>query len=397
MLVTDISLCQFYREISKRAKNKNYVWIISLIARHADAKEMYEKLEQDWTSIDNLTNDKILFVFSTNLISNSNSFFHTPGRESYVGRMCPFAEMLNGEDIRDNYGDLWNLYDNFDKVDWKQKHSLAITEFAKEYGISEEQLPAIFVWNLQTSRYKIMPLKADENLYQIIRKVIIKLEKLGDEDGELGKNLVDQKEKIWDDVFDEYHGKMEHKKSNAIPAEHEKILKELLRACVRMQGNSAYYGSEENYRNDYIRDMLITGGIDARDQTRQGLSQNGKESGELDLLICENELPVTVIEALNLTCVNKRYIDKHIEKIFNYDPAGNRYNILLSYVTVVDFPAFLKRYMAHIEAQTYPYPLSEVEECAMEEISFTNSTLIKSTYYRSGHKCTLYHVCVLIP
>ena len=50
MLVTDISLCQFYREISKRAKNKNYVWIISLIARHADAKEMYEKLEQDWTS-----------------------------------------------------------------------------------------------------------------------------------------------------------------------------------------------------------------------------------------------------------------------------------------------------------------------------------------------------------
>ena len=77
MLVTDISLCQFYREISKRAKNKNYVWIISLIARHADAKEMYEKLEQDWTSIDNLTNDKILFVFSTNLISNSNSFFHT--------------------------------------------------------------------------------------------------------------------------------------------------------------------------------------------------------------------------------------------------------------------------------------------------------------------------------
>ena len=74
MLVTDISLCQFYREISKRAKNKNYVWIISLIARHADAKEMYEKLEQDWTSIDNLTNDKILFVFSTNLISNSISY-----------------------------------------------------------------------------------------------------------------------------------------------------------------------------------------------------------------------------------------------------------------------------------------------------------------------------------
>ncbi len=208
----------------------------------------------------NLTNDKILFVFSANLISNSNSFFHTPGRERYVGRMCPFAEMLNGEDIRDNCGDLWNLYDNFDKVDWKQKHSLAITEFAKEYGISEEQLPAIFVWNLQTSRYKIMPLKADENLYQIIKKVIIKLEKLRDEDSELGKNLVDQQEKIWDDVFDEYHGKMEQKKSNSIPAEHEKILKELLRACVRMQGNSAYYGYEENRRNDYIRDMLITGG-----------------------------------------------------------------------------------------------------------------------------------------
>lgn len=254
MLVTDISLCQFYREISKRAKNKNYVWIISLIARHADAKEMYEKLEQDWTSIDNLTNDKILFVFSTNLISNSNSFFHTPGRESYVGRMCLFAEMLNGEDIRDNYGDLWNLYDNFDKVDWKQKHSLAITEFAKEYGISEEQLPAIFVWNLQTSRYKIMPLKADENLYQIIKKVIIKLEKLGDEDGELGKNLVDQKEKIWDDVFDEYHGKMEHKKSNAIPAEHEKILKELLSTTANKI--ISFYGVTGRHNDSFLCDNI---------------------------------------------------------------------------------------------------------------------------------------------
>ncbi len=39
MLVTDISLCQFYREISKRAKNKNYVWIISLIARHDELDE----------------------------------------------------------------------------------------------------------------------------------------------------------------------------------------------------------------------------------------------------------------------------------------------------------------------------------------------------------------------
>ena len=120
MLVTDISLCQFYRKLVNGQRIKLCMDHL-LIARHADAKEMYEKLEQDWTSIDNLTNDKILFVFSTNLISNSNSFFHTPGRESYVGRMCPFAEMLNGEDIRDNYGDLWNLYDNFDKVDWKQK------------------------------------------------------------------------------------------------------------------------------------------------------------------------------------------------------------------------------------------------------------------------------------
>ena len=99
-----------------------------------------------------------------------------------------------------------------------------------------------------------MPLKADENLYQIIRKVIIKLEKLGDEDGELGKNLVDQKEKIWDDVFDEYHGKMEHKKSNAIPAEHEKILKELLSTTANKI--ISFYGVTGRHNDSFLCDNI---------------------------------------------------------------------------------------------------------------------------------------------
>lgn len=487
MLVTEISLCEFYREIRLRAESKNYVWIVSLIARYADAEEMYVKLERDWASLHDLTNDKILFVFSANVIQKNNSFFHIQGQENYIGKMCPFAEMLNGEDIRDNQGDFSRLYNNFNKVDWKQKHSLAITEFAREYGISEEQIPAIFIWNLEMDMYEVIPLENDDDLYKIMKRIIKGLEEVKSKDTELeqklsdysrisryfslydelikrakrmnklqkdavldvlnGKctylerkqeievpqmrkdlkrigqwkkqifdgsddlikvkmeydeiliqkqNLLEQKERLWKEMFYEYRKGRGEKKDNCIPEKHEIIIRALLEICVRMQGNSNYYGVDEDYRNDYIRDMLSLMNFDVKDQTRQGLSKNEKKPGELDLLICEKGLPMTIIEALNLYSFNKRYIDEHIERIYKYDGAGNRFNILLSYVTVANFPAFIRTYKDHIKNHAYSYPLDKVEECKIEEISYTDLVLIKSVYNRNACACVLYHVCVLI-
>ena len=54
MVITELSLVEYYDKIIPRAKRKNYKWVISVIARHADAKELYQHIEEDWASINEL-------------------------------------------------------------------------------------------------------------------------------------------------------------------------------------------------------------------------------------------------------------------------------------------------------------------------------------------------------
>jgi hypothetical protein len=42
MVVTELSLVEYYDKIIPRAKSKNYKWVISVIARHADAKKLWK-------------------------------------------------------------------------------------------------------------------------------------------------------------------------------------------------------------------------------------------------------------------------------------------------------------------------------------------------------------------
>ena len=67
MLVTYIGLREYFQRCIPKAKEKGYTLIISLIARYSDAQEIYEKLEEDWASLNDLTGNKILFVFSTTI------------------------------------------------------------------------------------------------------------------------------------------------------------------------------------------------------------------------------------------------------------------------------------------------------------------------------------------
>ena len=99
MQVTYIGLSEYFQRCIPKAKRKGYFLSISLIARYSDAQDLYEKLEKDWASLNDLTGDKILFVFSTPKARKRASFFHIPGKEPYEGVMCPFIELLNGRGV----------------------------------------------------------------------------------------------------------------------------------------------------------------------------------------------------------------------------------------------------------------------------------------------------------
>lgn len=80
MIVTYIGLSEYFRRCIPKAKTKGYALIISLIARYSDAQNLYERLEKDWASLNDLTGDKILFVFSHLKIEKKHLFFIYQGK-----------------------------------------------------------------------------------------------------------------------------------------------------------------------------------------------------------------------------------------------------------------------------------------------------------------------------
>jgi len=56
---TYMSLSDFYKICLEKAKKQNYVWVISLIARSSDAELVFDKIESDWASLNDLTGKKI--------------------------------------------------------------------------------------------------------------------------------------------------------------------------------------------------------------------------------------------------------------------------------------------------------------------------------------------------
>ena len=177
----------------------------------------------------------------------------------------------------------------------------------------------------------------------------------------------------------------------------KEVLRELLSACVKLQANAIYYQATEDQRNDYIRDILDTAGYDVKDQTRHGLSPSGKAAGEIDILIKQDDFPLTIIEALNLDSLNTAYLDKHIDKIYNYDTAGNKFNIILSYVTVADFVTFCNKYFQHIKTYVYPFKTMFIDDdIIVDDISYSDIKIMKTVHNRNNFETVLYHVCVLI-
>lgn len=172
------------------------------------------------------------------------------------------------------------------------------------------------------------------------------------------------------------------------------FITELYRACALLQSNKKYIDASEDERNDYIRDIMSTAGYDVKDQTRQGASPTNKNAGEVDLMFVKNRLSFAIVEALNLKSLDKAYLKSHIDKIYNYDKRGHKFNVVLSYVEAKDFGSFWQKYCDH--AKYYKYTYDKIGENVIADINepYTEIRYMTTTLNRSNKEIRLYHLCV---
>jgi len=135
----------------------------------------------------------------------------------------------------------------------------------------------------------------------------------------------------------------------------ELVLSDLIKVGERLCSNATYDGnSTENSINDFFRDALsFIGYSEVKDQTRHGISNSGKDAGEVDILITKDGKEVAIFEGLKLSSVNTSYIDSHIEKaITNYNALGTA-TFIVSYVSTSDYEGFWNRFYQHLKENQF--------------------------------------------
>jgi hypothetical protein len=166
-------------------------------------------------------------------------------------------------------------------------------------------------------------------------------------------------------------------------------------ACVELQSNRIFIDGPnitEDDRNTFIASLLSAKGWLVRDQTRRGESYQGKAAGEIDIFVAlQNGLPFAIIEALNLNSLDKAYVDLHLKKIFGYDTAGLKQNLIIVYSSAKNFSGLWKKYYDHLAKVDYPYPIDEYSEL---ESMFSDIKLARTTHIRQDDVVTLFHIMV---
>lgn len=177
--------------------------------------------------------------------------------------------------------------------------------------------------------------------------------------------------------------------------------KDLIDACACLQRNKHYFNTNENARNDYLRDLMNFKGYLVKDQSRTGVSQNGKEAGETDLIICNTDLcKRIVIECMNLNDNLSSYasiVETHYAKLMkNYDTNGNPYNILISYVKTNDFMQFSLNYTKIIENYDFEFKAASVKGDREFKNENKEISILKSEHLRNSDNVCIYHILIHI-
>ncbi|MBQ6617537.1 MAG: hypothetical protein IJH67_14355 [Thermoguttaceae bacterium] len=171
------------------------------------------------------------------------------------------------------------------------------------------------------------------------------------------------------------------------------VLKDLIKIGERLCINAAYNeNTDEDAINDYLRDMLCSKGYDeTKDQTRHGISYNGNNAGEVDILITKEGDEIALIEGLKLNSVDKAYINQHIDKaINNYNALGTA-TFIVAYVSAADYGVFWEKYFEYISNYQYNMTVKR----AMEQITAPNASIriAQIIISKDGYDFPVYFIC----
>ena len=188
----------------------------------------------------------------------------------------------------------------------------------------------------------------------------------------------------------------------------EDIYEYIIAACRQIQGRMIFWSKPgqdvpEDVRNDEMRDLISSRGLFVRDHTHSGYGEEGKNPGEVDMMIMKPQgdlqIEMTLVEAMNLSGVTTDIISKHLNKlVVGYNSSGLQNLFLVSYVELErgKFSSFWNRYkkkVVTLNGKGFRID-DKVEPIVNEELSWLKS--IKVGYDYNNQKFSVYHICARV-
>lgn len=170
-------LKEYYEKYLKEAKDNNFIWVLSLLSREADTKKVYQDIEEKWASINDLTNDRILFVFSARDMEQSTVL--ATKECSWKGYINPFLRIFGNDKIKGHeykYDPDWVC--KAPKSNLADLHSQSISDMIKFLGIGENDIPCLIFTNLLTNKKFMVRISDMFDVYKFIKEFVSYQEKM---------------------------------------------------------------------------------------------------------------------------------------------------------------------------------------------------------------------------
>lgn len=195
-----VPITQFYDKCLKGARNSGFKWVVSLIAREADVRGLYQNLKKSWYSLDSITNKYFLFVFA----GKQNNTFEDHWESRVVDESCDYIGVYNEyitflkdtkEPLKTHIRYDWRTDNEKLLHNVSKNHTEAINELKTYFGLSESEIPCLVFTSLFSNRRMIVPIDNDyndlygyfKNLFCIIEPKLIMLDSIIESSVDLGK------------------------------------------------------------------------------------------------------------------------------------------------------------------------------------------------------------------
>lgn len=173
------------------------------------------------------------------------------------------------------------------------------------------------------------------------------------------------------------------------------LLSSLLKVSTRLQGLTKSLNSDEDSRNSIIAALLTAEGFIAKDQSKWGKSETGQKPGEIDIKVEDLDGKViSICECFILFNCNKKVINSHLIKLFDYDANGLNQNFIIIYSQSKNFLNLWERYCLSIPQINFRYRLLKFKDVTTEFSEYSDIRIGIAKHERNDKIIEVYHIFV---